>query len=432
MKRFGLGGLLLALVVSGGCHQQRSPEIDLVLLISIDTLRPDHLGCYGYARPTSPTLDELCREGTVFEQARSHAPSTLLSHAALLTSRPPQELGVSHVRRLALGAEIETLAEVFAASGWETNAWTGGGQLAPEFGLDQGFDGYRVVGDEFTRVVDAFLSWIDQREFTAPAFAFLHTYQVHHPYDTGGDWLASFDAGYRGDLPDRISVELLREINRGDRRLEPGDLDHIEATYDAEIREVDRALGDLVDGLKVRNRSSRTLLVLTSDHGEAFGERGRVGWHSLTLFEEMLSVPLILRGPGVPAGLRVGASVSLIDVAPTLLDLVGIGAPGAYRGRSLVPVFDGVPSALRNHLALGEVERRPPFEAIQRGRWKLYEGQLFDLEADPEELEDVAETHPQVATYLQRRLFENRGGRYSAQPTTLDDETERRLRSLGY
>lgn len=437
---FGASLTLLLALGSSACSAEKPRG---VILISIDTLRADHLGCYGYAFPTSPEIDRFAAGGTVFLGARSHAPSTLLSHAAILTSRIPQHTGVSHVHQRRLAAAHITLAEAFAQHGWRTAAFTGGAQLAPEFGLDQGFKTYETFAADFDLVVDAFLHWFDAGGSGDPFFAFLHTYEVHHPYDPAPHLLELFDADYQGELPDAIEIKLLEEINWGGRALSPADLAHIVAAYDAEIRAVDEAFGRLLVELERRGLRDQVLIALSSDHGEEFGERGFVGWHALTLHEEMLAVPLILRGPGTPSGRRVDDTVRLIDLAPTLLTAVGLDSPKSFQGLALQDLFIGGPPADRPKIsrvprdrvvAYGEIERRAPFHAITKGRFKYYEGDLFDLKQDPGERLDVAARYPAIRAALAAEVAELTAAAASAlaPPAAIEAETVRQLEALGY
>jgi arylsulfatase A-like enzyme len=425
------GALVLALVAatgSAGCART-APEPHGVLLISIDTLRADRLGAYGHARPTSPAIDAWAREGLLFESVAAAAPSTLLSHASLFTATIPQRHGASHVRRLQPDRELATLAELLRAEGYRTAAFHDGAQLAPEFGLDRGFDLYRETlhpGGErrFEATVDEALRWIDAHG-ARPFFLFLHTYEVHHPYrPTAEAWAAVAPAG----LP-RTTVEIaeLEAINARRVALTAERNEAIQIAYDAGIRSVDRAFGRLRAGLERRGLWNRTLVALTSDHGEEFGEHGFTGWHSHTLYEELLRVPWIVGGPSVPRGRRADP-VRSIDIAPTLLELAGIAAPPSFEGLSRLrpaPRTDAFSS-----VALGETEPRR-FAAIRIGRHKLADGRLFDLVADPGETIDLAARDPGLHRALTRRLASLDRAR-SGPAVELDRPTREQLRALGY
>jgi arylsulfatase A-like enzyme len=435
-----------------------------IVLISIDTLRPDRLGCYGNVAPTSPTLDGW-REGAVlFETAVAQAPSTLPSHATMFSSLLPAHHGASWSRRTGLPSTIPTLTTELKAAGYRTAAFTGGGQIAPEFGLDRGFDlyGVDVGGSDFEAAVRAGLEWLG-RDLDTPAFLFLHTYEVHHPYTPDPETLVLFDRAYDGSLPPQISEDLIESINRRQREITARDLAHIVATYDAEIRSVDAAFGDFLQGLDELAIRENTLLVFTSDHGEEFGEHGVVGWHSHTLFDELVRVPLLIQfHDGRHAGLSVRAQVRLLDLAPTILAAVGLTVPPSFEGVDLGPVINGLPMPLP---AVSQIDSSRELQASLRTQdWKLYpralfDGDpfaeslpplltrvrnsfkrrrwphlLFDLTEDPRETRDVVASLPDVAEALQPTLEILMAGGEVLESTRadVDETTINQLRALGY
>ncbi len=441
-------------------------EAPSVILVSIDTLRPDRLGCYGGEWPTSPNLDLFREDSALFANAISQAPSTLPSHATMLTSLLPEHHGAFFSRRSPLPGDLPTLAAVLAAAGYRTAAFTGGGQIAPEFGLDRGFEVYGVNegGPGFSDAVRSGLEWLG-RDPDHPAFLFLHTYQVHHPYIPDANLLQIFDDGYEGPLPDEISKELLNSINRGEVVLDERDLDHIKAAYDAEIRSVDEAFGELLRGLEALGVAGNTLVVFTSDHGEEFGEHGVVGWHSHTLYDELLRVPLLIRFPdGLAAGLTVDAQVRLLDLAPTITSVAGIEAPPSFEGVDLRRVIDGLPTPLPalSQLDLPVGER---VISMRTQNWKLYPSAamtgnpfsdakpslmtrfknryrrwrhpfvFFDLANDPGETTDVLAENFWNSTGHEKlitRLSAERPVPAPVPTATVDDATAERLEALGY
>jgi arylsulfatase A-like enzyme len=443
-----------------------SRDAPTVILISIDTLRPDRLGCYGNPQPTCPNIDGFAGESVLFADAIAQAPSTLPSHATMFTSLLPEHHGAFFSRRTPLPASIPTLATELRAAGYRTAAFTGGGQIAPEFGLDRGFDTYgvNVGGSDFESAVRAGLGWLEE-DPGHPAFLFLHTYEVHHPFTPEPAMLAIFDDGYDGPLPDEISKDLLHRINTDETAITDRDLAHIVAAYDAEIRSVDGAFGQLLAGLDELALHEDSLLIFTSDHGEEFGEHGVVGWHSHTLFDELLRVPLLIRFPGGrDGGLSIDRQVRLLDLAPTVLAAAGVASPSAFEGVDLARVIGGLATPLaavsQLDLPVGEVEL-----SLRTGRWKLYSRRalagdpfakgppplavrfrnlikrwrrpfaLFDLQADPGEHRDVVEERPQVAGSLSRTLTALAGARPAPAPeptVVVDLATEERLRALGY
>ena len=422
-----------------------------VLLISIDTLRPDHLGCYGYGPPTSPALDAFRDDAVLFTTAIAQAPSTLHSHASILTSMLPHHHGAGWGGKTRLDESAVTVTEVLRDAGYATAAFTGPGQMDPIFGLDQGFDLYEKVGGQSFHLTSLRgLEWIDEhsaREEERPFFLFLHTYETHHPYSPPADLLALFDGDYAGPLPPSIDLDILRAINRGDLEISDADLDHIVATYDAEIRSMDTALGDLLTALRERGLYDDTLIVFTSDHGEEFGEHGVVGWHSHTLYDELLRIPLLIKYPGGKhAGATVEGQVRSLDVAPSILAAAAIEPPDRFAGVDLAPL--AAAGATTTELAaVSRIDRvwSRDLTSIRTERWKLMpppktqRGQskslwLFDLEADPGEQWDTASSHLAVKTELEEALAAAvasrkrlQGEQVAPTKTTLDD-----LRKLGY
>ncbi len=404
-----------------------------VVLVSIDTLRADHLGCYGYARATSPAVDLFSASAVTFTQAIAQAPSTLPSHASMMTSLLPQHHRASWAAGTPLPPEALTLAEVLRDRGYATAAFTGGGQIHRVFGLDQGFDAYEQPhAATFSATVEAATPWL--RDHAAERFfLFLHTYETHHPYQPQARFLEAVGDDYAGTLPDAISPDLLRRINGGDVPIDEADLAHIVATYDAEIRSVDEGFASLVQRLRELDLWDRTLLIFTSDHGEEFGERGKVGWHSHSLFDELLRVPLLIRFPrDAFAGSRVDRQVRSMDIAPTVLGTLGIRPSTQFAGVDLTAFLRGpAPPPL---VAISRRdEAGQELVAVRTEEWKLLPDSLFHLAQDPSE--EWAVPNPQVWAELQQALVseldEGRGLETAAQVVppgaTLDQ-----LKALGY
>jgi arylsulfatase A-like enzyme len=280
-------------------------------------------------------------------------------------------------------------------------------------------------------MVDRALEWLDHNR-ERPVFLFLHTYEVHHPYTPDLETIAGFDADYSGALPPHISVQLLRTINTARIRLEERDRLHITRAYEAEIRSVDNAFGRLIDGLVARDLYDGSLIIFTSDHGEEFGEHGMMGWHSHTLYDELLRVPLIIKRPtGAGAGTRVATQVREIDIAPTILQQVGVPIPASFAGNDLFSELPltGQPAVSSRDVAPGEEST-----SIRLDRWKLYDGRLYDLSNDPGETLDVAASHPDEVRRLNERLQDVLRERPRSSPPSIvpDEALNRRLRALGY
>ena len=435
-----------------------------LLLISIDTLRADHLGTYGYALPTSPTIDaRLAGEGVTFTDVYSQSPKTTPSHMTMLTSLYPSVHGVelwengrpAHV----LNPTVHTLAEVLKNAGYATAAFTGGAQVDPARGFDQGFDLY-TVGGQRRRA----LRWLGRYRWER-FFVFYHTYDVHDPYLPPDEYIRMFDPDYSGRVLDavhRLRAEgsmseaewegLSRRFWASVDRSDPRAVHFVERLYDAGIRRMDQeTVRPLLDKLDQLGLARNTLVVFTSDHGEAFGEHGHF-MHD-DLYVGTLHVPLILRLPGaLPAGLRVGSDGSrlgsrarLIDVMPTVLGLLGVPAPPTLQGQSLTPFLR---SEFAGTLDLGgavsEYSNGRVFESLREGQMAYIvdgsEERLFDLRRDPGEREDVLGAHPADAAAMRQTLERwRRNCRALAlvlgprgDTIAPSDETARRLRALGY
>ncbi len=434
--------LVLALCLSAACTAPPAPPAEPVynvILISIDTLRADHLGAYGYPRPTTPRIDAFAADSVVFTEAIAQAPSTLHSHASMLSSLLPQHHRASWSARTRLPEESLTLAEVLLESGYRTIAFTGGGQMARIFGLDQGFESYREPGEQhFSGTVDVAIEWMDEKG-DRPFFLFLHNYEVHHPYEPDAHYRELLDIRYDGPLPENITKELLEEIRTGDLEIDDADLAYIVGLYDAEIRSMDDGFGRLVDYLKSAGMYDRTMILFTSDHGEEFNEHGVVGFHSHSLYDELLRVPLIVKYPdNRHAGTVVEQQVRGIDVAPTVLGFLGLPNPTEFSGADVGPLVRGEEMAPLE--AISRMDRKAGRErsSIRTSEWKLAglakRRSLFNLVEDPEELWDRSLKDSGVAEELQQRLEAIIASRqpYEAPVVAPPEATLDELRKLGY
>jgi arylsulfatase A-like enzyme len=412
--------LLLALALTATACTDPPPRGPNVLLISIDTLRPDHLSCYGYEHDTSPRIDRLAGEGVLFENHVSSSSWTLPSHTALFTSVPDFVHGVTDVRSTALAPGFTTLAERFRAAGWQTAGFFSGPYLHPSFGLAQGFQHYEnctsyaasfehrdredwifdrdLMLDSHKdstgeRVLDAVTQWLSTRE-ERPFFAFVHLWDPHFDFVPPAPWDEHFDPGYEGPIDGR---DFYYDNDRYGPSIKPRDLQHLLALYDGEIRWTDSIVGKLLDHLDTLAASDDTIVALTSDHGTEFFEHS---WksHRSTLFDELVRIPLVIRAPGrLPAGTRVRAQTRMIDLGPTLLELAGLEAVHGVLGESLIPLTRAGHGDLgESRDALSELDgdwshlrclRTPRAKLIHDLERKQFE--LFDLEQDPHELRPI-------------------------------------------
>ena len=419
-----------------------SPRI--VLLISIDTLRADHLGAYGYTRPTSPVLDALAEKGTVFEDVTATSSWTLPSHASLLTGLYPSRHGLRRKVSVLL-EDVPTLAQVFRRAGFETAAAVGSIYLTQRSGLQRGFDAFEYFVEDSRQmsptkgVTDAALRWVDAGD-DAKRFIFLHYYDVHSDYRSEPRFEALFADGYDGDIDG--SVGQLAKIRLGEVPL-PTDLDlaHWIALYDAGIRQLDDELGRLFRGLRERGVEGETLIAITSDHGEEFVEHGGV-LHGKTHYQEAVRIPLLLQGPNVPV-LRITTPISQVDVAPTLLALAGVPPGGAVDGRDLTPLLRGETAKFETRSIFVEAdwrnEKHDIKRAVRRGPYTLHydrlthETELYDLRSDPGEQRDISNERPEVVEELTAVLAEFASGAVRKGPERKLMHSEAMLlKSLGY
>lgn len=400
-----------------------------LLLISIDTLRADRLGVYGYERGTTPHLDAFARESVVFEEMHSNSSKTASSHMSLFTSLLPTVHKVrNQSARLgllspSLADNRLTLAQILNRAGYWNAAVTGGANLNPEMGFDKGFRGrFEAVPVDVTEMLTLARDRIRQaRASTQPGFVFLHTYQVHGPYLPPRQELERFVRGTNPILTPRVERLIDLPFHRQWAAMNPradqsgppafwsgvetfgaAEAAYLSDLYDAEIAHTDAALGALFDDMRSRGWLDDTVVVILSDHGEEFFEHGR--FEHDQLHREHLHVPFIMRLPGGRlGGTRIGGLASLIDVLPTLLELLDVQAPenaAPLQGTSLVPsllsgrtrnlpVFaervmflpDGeYDAALRGEDSVVMYSKRPGTSAVA----------AFDRRADPRELNDVA------------------------------------------
>jgi arylsulfatase A-like enzyme len=373
-----------------------------VLVISLDTLRADRLGAYGYPRLTSPFLDSLAKRGTLFTRAYVNSHGTPPSHASLLTSLYQESHRVSFQRNDGLvqhwlPESLTTMAETFRASGFDTWAVTGGGYLSQEFNFDQGFEVFDDQPKDFETAIDRTLAILNDRaRESKPWFGFLHTFAVHSPYEPPHHYQSLFVEQPTDFYPNN---ENLIQYQTKASELRPEDLEYLSSLYDSSVRYMDALLQMLFLWLERGGFLEDTVVVITSDHGEEFGEHGGL-LHGVSLYQELVKVPLLILGPGFEAGKRDPGLASLIDVAPTLYQVTGVSPISELSGRSLRDESSRGPVYLQyTDLLYGVID----------GDWKLIRRSagpslLFDLAADPLEQIDVAGAQAEHAAQLEELL----------------------------
>jgi len=468
----GLGGakpvgaalvLLVGVNATAETLEERKPPSRLnVLLITIDTLRADHLGSYGYPRPTSPNIDRLARDGVLFRRAVSQWPKTSPSFASMMSGTYGHTHGLIRTTAQRMPDGPLMLAELLKAAGYQTLAAVANVNLARVFNFDQGFETYLESWreeDEQRRTELVTRQGIDLLDGAAkdrPFFLWLHYFDPHARYQPptpfSGMFVGDrhFDPSWQMPLQQEARKDL-GGIPTTARLGNEARIAYYVAQYDAEIRYVDRQVGLLLAALKERGLDGRTLVILTSDHGESLGEHNYFFEHGRFPYDDCLHVPLIVRAPGGRSG-EVRSPVELIDLLPTVLDLAGLPADPRAEGKSLRRLLDGErPGGSRWAYAFSESGYSRDYQrSITSERYKLVyvpdaedravmqgsELELYDLQEDPGETRNLAGERPEVAADLRARLARwiEAGGSGPAPPEAvrIDPEAERQLRSLGY
>jgi arylsulfatase A-like enzyme len=344
-----------------------------------------------------------------------------------------------------LSSSLTTLAQLFSQAGYRTAAVVNSHNLGPEFGLDRGFQQYRYMEERVERrepsseITDQAMEWV-KRAGENPLFLFLHYYDVHSDYASLPEYETEFLRPYDG-IADGSTAQLAAH-REGNVSLSPSDAPNLIDRYDAGIRQMDAEIGRFLDFLRERGLTEETLLVVTSDHGEEFFEHGGV-LHGQTQYQEVLRVPLLLRGPGVPRGRRVPTPVSLVDVAPTLLALGGIVARRELDGSDVAPLWSVGDRELEDRYLFSEADHNNVEHDITRSvRYKSFklhfnrlsrEQKLYDLAKDPDERTDISgDEEIAVATLWERLDRFLSSEKVEAPVRALSDEEIEKLRSLGY
>lgn len=472
--RPAIGWLLCAaaLVVAGcggsdSSSRPRPPRPNIVFIL-VDTLRADRLGCYGHSGGyETPVMDSIAAEGVLFEHAMSPAPWTLPSVPSILTSVHPSVHRVINARNLpgasddapsmirALPDELTTLAEVLQTAGYATAAFSANPFVMAKYGFGQGFDSFE---DSFAAnhasgslVNKGAFSWLASRPPDRPFFLYLHYMDVHAPYYADEKHILPLLAAvertpHKRPLPEDAPrlPPLSRDFEDDPRHQKlRGYVEYWRACYDAGVPQVDDHLGRLRTGLMRMGVWDNAWVILVADHGEALGEH--VVWaHGDSIYHNELHVPLVLRWPEkLPAGRRIAARISLMDLLPTMLELLELPVPAQAQGRSLCGLLAGQTPASAAMLAEG-VKRRPQVMALVRGGWKLVSygdvprHELYRLDDDPGELNDLSDQQAaltaELAALIEQQSATNellaRGIRAAAVPITPEDFE--RLQALGY
>jgi arylsulfatase A-like enzyme len=470
-----IAGLAVAAIVftAAGCGGSAIPSgpPPNVLLITVDTLRPDHLGAYGYTRRTSPFIDRIAARGVLVRQGITAAGRTVQSFPSILTGVYPPVHGLRYEGQShEIIAGRLTLTRVLKDSGYDAFAVTQGLNV----GLHRDFDIYDpdiYLDDQGQRVYlptrndreasTKAIQWLrGRKDPKRPFFLWLRYNAPHWPYEAPAPYTEAFDPEYRGrhtfNEPERPGVER-GDIIFGRTRLPPREVEHAVAHYDGEIAYADRAIGDLLEALETQQVLDRTLIVVTSDHGESLGEHDYFFEHGAYLYDPSVRVPLIFSLPSrLPSGRIVEGQGRTIDIMPTVIDLCGLRAPEGLQGVSLLPRLRG-----RDHSpgppAYSEsgrnFYRENPRQQVDgvAGKWRMLRTathkiilipgkrgpiwELYDLRADPGETRNLIDRDPETARALQAELLaivDADPGRDDRDEPPLPEGLEEQLRSLGY
>lgn len=460
-SRASLPGVVAAVVVAllaGGCAARTESPPNLVI-ICIDTLRVDHVGVYGHERPTTPSIDALAQRGTRFELASATAPWTVPSTVSILTSLMPSDHGSVRTGRIKeprnrpreMRPNVATLPGVLRRAGYRSaflsaNSFIRGRILADFDRAENKLRGASKIAREAS-------IWLEQNA-EGPFFLYLQPFDLHAPIEPPAPYFNMFEAPAGGERTEEHKDWLYTKATDVDDEEFIRYSQHKRALYDGALRYVDDTIAELLELLSDLGVADRTFVVVTSDHGEEFWDHAEVErrlggdtrqlWgvgHGHSLFQELLHVPLVVAGPGVAEGRTVPCPISLIDLAPTLLELMGIPRAATMRGESqaalvrrgadpgtcaMAPVYAGSP-------AFGVDARSILFE----GRYKLIERRdgvrlLYDLQDDPEEQHDLAAERPDLTARLGEMFARTVEPSETAEEMEIDEETLEQLNALGY
>lgn len=388
-----------------------------LLFVTLDTTRADHLGCYGHGPAKTPTIDELADNGILFERAYTGIPLTLPSHCSMMTGRYPKEHGIRDNGRKSLSGTLPTLAGLYSERGYATGAFVASFVLSSRFGVDRGFDVYDDNMGAFDPsqdllhqqipakpVTDRALQWLEKNG-SGPFFCWVHYFDAHDPYQP------------------------------------PAGFTNFEDPYDGELAYIDSQFKRIMDWLESSGKRDKTLIVIAGDHGESFGEHGHDG-HTIFLYQSNLHVPFIFYAPTVlPEGRSVSDLVELVDLFPTLHELNGWPLPAGLISRSLVPALEG--AALQEQPVYGENEYVTSAygwaqqRSLTTGKWKYISStkpELYDLESDPEETNNLVKQKPELARDLEQLLSRRYEAMVSgdAEDVEMEAEAQRAIEALGY
>lgn len=432
-----LASALLAFALPIAADEIATPRAPFILIV-VDTLRADHLHSHGATRATSPNVDRLASEAVHFKRAYSQAPWTTASFASLLTSQFPAALGITDIAS-PLPSHVEVLPSFLRRNGYVTAGVVSHTFISRKWGFARGFDHFDESniadnhGVSTVGVSNLGIAKIDALK-GQPFFLLLHYFDPHFPYlEHEGFRFPSEDPGYAGVVRSGVKI---KELRRAARTMSAADEREMRRIYDSEIAFTDHQIGRILDHLRKLGLYDKSLIILTADHGEEFLDHGAVG-HTRTVYNELLHVPLIIKPPNATAAV-VETPVALVDAFPTAAALLGLELDLPAQGRDL---FAARAEAVESPV-FSETSRGASLRSVVLGDYKLIEDgvsgkvQLYDVVADPKELEEVAARHPEVVSRMRPMLSEwfERIQKRIPPPERVDvsDGEREHLRALGY
>lgn len=434
------------IAIATGCSSEPPPALPNLILIVIDTLRADHLGCYGYEHDTSPNIDKFADSGVLFQNAYCQMPTTGPSHASIFTSKHPRSHGVLK-NGWVLSDTFPTIAQILKENGYTTAAVVSSFALASKFGFSKGFDfydekltlegstmsileqweGHAMTGGFDQRAdlaTQKAVRWIQQND-KKPFFLWVHYFDPHSPYAP----------------PEPYEKKFIKNADNG--------TDRIIAKYDGEIKFVDEEVGKLLNVIKKKRLDPNTLIIIISDHGEGLGQHNWLA-HGMFLYDEQMRIALMMSFPNViPRGIEIDSLVQTIDILPTVLHLMGLEYKEDFSGNSLVKMIQN-PGDSSSHPVFLERRRYGPSSilhamapgnkfALRDGNmkyiWAPEEGteELYNLAADPAELKNIVNRHRETADKMRDMIEEwKKGEADTKHEQSIDEETRKKLEALGY
>lgn len=410
-----------------------------IVLISVDTLRYDRLGINGYKKPTSPNIDRFFGKSFIFKNAYAEAPWTLPSHAAMLTGVYPKKLNVELTTDL-LAPEGISLARILKNSGYNTAAFSTGPFVTADQGFGQGFEFFKHYQDwqDAKTITKDSIDWLKENK-KSKFFLFIHAFQVHDPYAPEKKFAKQVDPNYKGNL-NSVDISKIAAINAGREKLSPADLERISLLYDGEIAQLDYYLSKVFEKINSLGLQKNTIVILTSDHGEEFGERGLWGAHGYSVYDELLHIPLLIKIPNATAqAAQVDSLTGLIDIPPTILGLLGIEPQTNFDGINLARLFvnkeanservinaetaidkkimvENVVAAYQNILTGNYIPvTRQPQVSIPKAKMARYKNykliqnfdgslEFYDITNDPQEKQNLSQTNIEIKEKLEKLL----------------------------